>query len=144
MLLTTSLFLTLLQRQRTVIVERKIAVVSIVLAIIHFVAETVWHFAYGQYLPMLIVDYIAIGLLLYGGVRSLQTNNAAGLLCGAWGFTFCLNYRTLFSRLEEIQGGNTLQRLGVEATVLGTALFLTGALFLLTLILCHRNSRVSK
>ncbi|MEM7278645.1 MAG: hypothetical protein AAF385_11010 [Pseudomonadota bacterium] len=124
--------------------ERKIAVVSIVLAIVHFVAETVWHFAYGQFLPMLIVDYIAIGLLVYAGIRSLQTNNAAGLLCGAWGFTFCLNYRTFFWRLDEVLNGNTLQRLGVETTVLGAALFLTGTLFLLTLILCHRISRMPK
>lgn len=123
--------------------ERKIALVSIVLAVIHFIAETGWHFAFGQFLPMLIVDYIAIGLLLYGGIRSLQTSNAAGLLCGAWGFTFCLNYRTLFSRVEEVMAGNTAQRISVEIYILGSTLVLTGLLFLLTLFLCHRQSRTA-
>lgn len=117
--------------------ERKLAIFSIVVGIIHFSGETWWHFEYGQFLPMLIVDYIAVSLLLFAGVRSLQTNNAIGLLCGAWGFEFCLNYRTLFWRVEALLQESISPENEVLVYVLGVLLFGSLAAFLLTLYLCH-------
>jgi len=118
-------------------VERRLALFSIVAAIIHFVGETWVHFAFGQFLPMLIVDYIAISLLLFGGIRSLQTGNAAGLLCGAWGFTFCLNYRALFWRVEVLLEGGGTPVLETMTQVLAVLLVISMAAFLVTLVLCN-------
>lgn len=96
--------------------ETKFALLSIVFAIIHFTGETVWHFQFGQFLPMLIVDYIAVSLLLFGGIRTLRTNKAIGLLCGAWGFEFCLNYRALFNRVEKLMLGQGIGDPAVDVT----------------------------
>ena len=122
--------------ERTVL-ERRLAVFSIVAAILHFVGETWVHFAMGQFLPMLLVDYIAIGLLLFGGIRSLQTGRAAGLLCGAWGFTFCLNYRALFWRVEVLLRDGGSPALETMTQVLGGLLVVSLAAFLLSMHLCN-------
>jgi hypothetical protein len=121
-------------------VERRLALFSIVAAIVHFVGETWVHFAFGQFLPMLIVDYIAISLLVFGGVRSLQTGNAAGLLCGAWGFTFCLNYRALFWRVERLLEGGGTPVLETMTQVLAVLLVISMAAFLISLALCNPRS----
>lgn len=118
------------------ILERRLALFSIVAAILHFIGETWVHLAMGQFLPMLIVDYIAIGLLLFGGTRSLQTRQGAGLLCGAWGFTFCLNYRALFWRVGVLleEGGDAA--LETMTQVLGGLFLVSMLAFLLSLYLC--------
>jgi hypothetical protein len=117
--------------------ERRLALFSIVSALVHFIGETWVHFRFGQFLPMLIVDYIAISLLLIGGVRSLQTGNAAGLLCGAWGFTFCLNYRALFWRVEVLLEGGGTPVLETMTQVLAGLLVVSGLAFLVSLLLCN-------
>ncbi|MEM8498113.1 MAG: hypothetical protein AAF542_08825 [Pseudomonadota bacterium] len=119
--------------------ERKLAILSIVVALIHFSGETWWHLLYGQFLPMLIVDYIAVALLLFAGIRSLQSGGAIGLLCGAWGFEFCLNYRTLFWRVEVWLAGDASPQIAAEVTVLGVLLIFALAVFLTTLYLCNKQ-----
>ena len=52
--------------------ETGLAWFSLVGAFVHFVLETLYHIAFGQFLPLLIVDYIAVGLLVYAGVLSLK------------------------------------------------------------------------
>ena len=60
-------------------------------AFVHFVMETLYHFKFGQFLPLLIVDYIAVALLVYAAVLSLRVQSSAvGMLAGAWGFAACL------------------------------------------------------
>ncbi len=121
--------------------ETSLAWFSIVSAVFHFVFETLYHLRFGQFLPMLIVDYIAVSLLLYGGVLSLRVRpeSAAGLLCGAWGFTFCLAYRTFFWRLEDLLKG--LGQRGEEPDalvwVLGALLAISVAAFLFSFRLAH-------
>jgi hypothetical protein len=122
-------------------VERRLALFSIFSAVIHFIGETWVHFAFGQFLPMLIVDYIAIALLLFGGIRSLQTGAAAGLLCGAWGFTFCLNYRALFWRVEVLLEGGGTPVLETMTQVLAGLLLVSLAAFLVALALCNPRAR---
>ena len=121
--------------------ERKLAIISIVVAIVHFVGESYWHIKFGQFLPMLIVDYIAVSLLLFAGVRSLQTGRAIGLMCGAC-FEFCLNYRTFFWRVEVLLNGNASSEIESLVYLLGTLLVFTFTLFIITLYLC--NVRASK
>lgn len=115
--------------------ERRLAIFSIVAATVHFIGETWVHFAFGQFLPMLLVDYIAIGLLLFAGTRSLQTGSAAGLLCGAWGFTFCLAYRTLFWRVEVLLKGEGDATLETMTQVLAVMFVISMASFAVSLFL---------
>jgi len=118
------------------VLERRLAWFSIVSAVVHFIGETWVHVAFGQFLPMLIVDYIAITLLLFGGVRSLQTGRGAGLLCGAWGFTFCLNYRALFWRVEVLLDEGGSPELETMTRVLAGLFLVSMASFLVSLYLC--------
>ena len=104
---------------------------------LHYIGETWVHVLFGQFLPMLLVDYIAIGLLLFGGVRSLQTGQGAGLLCGAWGFTFCLNYRALFWRVEVLMNEGGTPTLETMTQVLAALLLVSMAAFFVTLHRCN-------
>lgn len=122
---------------------KKIAVLSIVLAVIHFVGETVWHFKFGQFLPMLIVDYIAVSLLIFGGYHTLKSEKAIGLLCGAWGFEFCLNYRALFLRVEKIISGVGADdpAIGATAYLLMALLSVSIIMFSITMYLCISENK---
>ncbi|MEM1145882.1 MAG: hypothetical protein AAGI88_25195 [Pseudomonadota bacterium] len=115
------------------------AAISLGFAIVHFIGETVWHLKYGQYLPMLIVDYIAIGLLLVSGSVLLKTKRSPGWLCGAWGFEFCLNYRTFFARMEVLSQGGGDAMTQFEALVLGSFLGITAIFFLLAMYFCYEH-----
>ncbi len=90
-------------------IEKILAWYSIILVVPYFALETYHYVEYGSYLPMLLVDYILMALFLLAGFFSLSPRfgSAAGLLCGAWGFAFCLNWRTLFWRLEAIASSAT-------------------------------------
>ena len=123
--------------------EWKVAILSISLALLHFVGETIWHFKFGQFLPMLIVDYIAVSLLIYGGIKTLKSNKAIGLLCGAWGFEFCLNYRTLFGRVDKLLSGVGHGNPAVDTTAYVLAILLIGSIvmFLTTIYLTSRNAK---
>lgn len=103
-------------------------VFSFAVAIVHFICETVWHFLNGQYLPMLIVDYISIGLLLYACYESKYSELYSRVLfVGAWGFTFCLFYRALFSRLESIN--NIIESLNLTVVYVGFLMLISGLMF---------------
>jgi hypothetical protein len=56
------------------------------------------------YAPFWIVDYLAVGLLLFGGLRTLRRGREAGLaaLTGGWGFTCAMFYASFFSHLQHI------------------------------------------
>jgi len=114
---------------------RKIAIFSLGIALFHFVVETTYQLLFGQFLPMLIVDYIAISLMVFAAVRALQTSGAIGLLCGAWGFLFCLNYRASFLRVHDYLEGNTA--VGLEMSFLLFMLVITGTVFGLTFYLAN-------
>ena len=75
---------------------------SVLVGLLYFVVETWYHFKFGQSLIQLIGDYISIGLLIFAGIIVMKNQNGVGLLCGAWGFTFCINYRAFAWRMEEI------------------------------------------
>ena len=124
-------------------IETKIAITSIFFAVLHFVAETLWHFKFGQPLSMLIVDYIGVSLLLYGGFQTLKSHKAVGLLCGAWGFEFCLNYRALFNRIENLRLGigHENPAIGTTAYVLALVLIISISMFLITIYLTNKNAK---
>ncbi|MEM9624204.1 MAG: hypothetical protein AAF993_21370 [Pseudomonadota bacterium] len=112
-------------------------------AIVHFIGETWVHLAYGQFLPMLLVDYIAISLLLLGALGYLRWGWGPGLICGGWGFTFCLNYRALFWRVEAMLDGSADVVITNTAYVLGAALVLSAAAFLISVLICIADAKRS-
>ena len=118
---------------------RKFAFVSIAAAVLHFVGETWWHFEFGQFLPMLIVDYIAITLILLGSTVHLRTGRSLGWLCGGWGFTFCLNYRAFFWRVEVMMSGGGTAEMQATTYVLGASLVFSVVMFLISMILCYEK-----
>ncbi|MEM7019502.1 MAG: hypothetical protein AAF512_19465 [Pseudomonadota bacterium] len=105
-------------------------------ATLHFLGETWIHLKYGQFLPMLIVDYIAISLLLLGSIGLLRWGWGPGLLCGGWGFTFCLNYRAFFWRVEAMLNGTSTTVIENTAYVLGVLLVLSSIAFLISVLIC--------
>lgn len=125
--------------------ETKFAKLSILFASIHFLGETLWHFKFGQFLPMLIVDYIAVGLLVYGGLATLKSSRTVGLLCGAWGFEFCLNYRTLFHRVGTLMSGEGHGNPAIDTTayVLAALLIVSFLMFALSIYLTKKNASIT-
>ena len=83
----------------------RFAIWSISIACLHFVLETLFTLRFGQAFVGLVPDYIAVALLIWGGLQVRRNNAALGLLCGAWGFTFCLHYRAWAWRFEEVTTG---------------------------------------
>ena len=117
--------------------ERGLAIYTLLSAAVHFTLETYHYVQYGSFLPMLIVDYICITLFVFASYVALSSRfgSAAGLLCGAWGFAFCLNYRAFFWRYEELLKGSPqgVEPMEVVASILGVTLIISGCVFLLTL-----------
>jgi hypothetical protein len=110
---------------------------SVVLAAIHLTGEMAYHFRFGQPLPGLIVDYVAVSLLCLGAWLLLARGWHAGVLCGAWGFELCLTYRSFFWRMEEIAAGTASDVTRNTAYVLGALLVLALASFACSIWLCR-------
>jgi hypothetical protein len=83
------------------------------------------------------VDYIAISLLLLGAWLLLARNWSPGVLCGAWGFEFCLTYRSFFWRVEEIYQGTASELTRKTAYGLGILLVISVISFLYSIWLCR-------
>ena len=116
---------------------------SIFAALLHFVGETWVHMLYGQFLPMLVVDYIAISLVLLGAIGFLKLGWGPGLLCGGWGFTFCLNYRAFFWRVEAMMNQTANDVIQNTAYILGVALLFSAIAFLISVIVCVKHERAA-
>jgi hypothetical protein len=123
-------------------IETSLAWFSIAGACLHFALETLYHFKFGQFLPFLIVDYIAVALLISSAVSSLRARPASssGFLAGAWGFASCLAYTAFFAFVQLY-----LQGLGpmFMVLILGVALsaaFLAFALSLLLVKTTHKGA----
>ena len=115
-------------------IETGLAWFSIAGACLHFTLETLYHVKFGQFLPFLIVDYVAITLLLSSAVSSLRVTPApsSGVLAGAWGFATCLAYMAFFGFLQSyLRGGESL----IMVFILGIALSVSCLAFALSLVL---------
>lgn len=114
--------------------ETGLAWFSLAGAFVHFVLETLYHFKFGQFLPLLIVDYIAVALLIYAAVLSLRVKplSASGMFAGAWGFATCLAYIAFFVFYQRyLQGQGPL----FMVLTLGAALLAAFVAFLVSLLL---------
>ncbi len=122
--------------------QSKFVYATLILAITYFVLETLWHFKYGQFLPFLIVDYIAISLLIYGSYKVIKFNFGIGLLCGGWGFTACMNYVALFERVNSLLQGVGIGNPAIDTTayVLAGLMLVSFGMFFVTIYFLHLES----
>lgn len=89
--------------------ETALAIITLIVALVHFTLETWFHLKWGQPLQALIVDYISVALMLTGAGRSLQLRSgrgsAAGLLAVGWAYALGFGWRSVFGRLELLATG---------------------------------------
>jgi hypothetical protein len=109
---------------------------TIFFACVHFILETLHAIVFGQSFLGLLPDYIAVGLMISGGFAAMRNDDAIGILCGAWGFAFCLHYRSWAWRYEAFLDGMATPVNEGTMYVLGATLFISALSFLITLILC--------
>lgn len=113
---------------------------SIIIGTLHFIIETWFHFEFGQSIIQLIADYLGILLLVFGGIIVLENNKGIGLLCGAWGYIFCLNYRAFAWRMDKFTIGNSTDLID-QTIILGITLIFSLAAFLYSLMLCYPSKK---
>ena len=109
---------------------------TIFFACVHFILETLHAIVFGQSFLGLLPDYIAVGLMISGGFAAMRNYDARGILCGAWGFAFCLHYRSWAWRYEAFRDSMAIPVNEGTMSVLGATLFISALSFLITLILC--------
>ena len=85
--------------------KRYFAIMTLALAFVHFVLETAYTVIVGQHFLGYLPDCIADVLLVTGAYLLIKNKHSTGVLCGAWGFTFCLHYRTWAWRFEDFMAG---------------------------------------
>jgi len=114
------------------------AIFSIVTAVIHFVLETLYTIEFGQNWAGILPDYIAVCLMFLGGISVLKNIKMVGILCGAWGFTFCLNYRAWAWRYYESSLGTSSSLVEDTMNVLLYTMFISVIAFVISLMLCYK------
>ena len=75
----------------------------------------------------------------FGGISVLKNINAKGLLCGAWGYTFCLNYRAFAWRIDSLVNQSTTNSINNALIVLGFTLVISFMAFMYSLIISYPN-----
>ncbi|MBA6155142.1 hypothetical protein H3Z83_01200 [Tenacibaculum sp. S7007] len=89
---------------------KKFSWFTIIVAILYIIGEGYFMFLYGQPHLHTLADLIAVLLLFFGGIMTLKYNNL-GIICGAWGYSFCINYRTwvwrYYAKIEGVSDAST-------------------------------------
>ena len=88
------------------------------IAILHFTLETFYTLRFGQTVAGYLPDLIAVSLLVVGATLTLKDFNAIGILCGAWGFAFCLHYRSWAWRFDDVMDGSATELIETTMYVL--------------------------
>ena len=114
---------------------RRFVIFTFCVTAIHFILESLYTIQFGQSFLGLLPDLIADALLVTGGVLVLKNPKAIGILCGAWGFTFCLHYRSWAWRFESEQEGSATTD-EITMIVLASTMFISIICFILTLLMC--------
>ena len=73
---------------------------ALIFGVVYFFYETCYHISHDQSPLALTADYISVFLLLFAGIVNLGIKRGIGLLCGAWGYTFCIMYRAFIWRMD--------------------------------------------
>ncbi len=115
---------------------KKFVIFTFCMATVHFILESLYTIQFGQSFLGLLPDLIPDALLFTGGVLVLRNSNAIGILCGAWGFTFCLHYRAWAWRFESVQDGSATDLDEITMLILGSTMIISVISFVLTLLMC--------
>ena len=107
---------------------------AIVFSLIYFIYETWYHISYDQSTLALTVDYISVFLLFTAGIVNLKSKNGIGLLCGAWGYTFCIMYRAYIWRMEAIWAKELPDYEFLQVKVLILALLVSFPAFIISFV----------
>ena len=90
---------------------KKFAWFTIIVATLYIIGEVYFMFLFEQPYLQTLADVIAVFLLYFGGIIALKNNKNLEILCGAWGFNFCINYQTwvwrYYAKLNGTSDGNT-------------------------------------
>lgn len=120
----------------------KFSVMSIVIAVVYFTLETLFTVKFGQSLMGYLPDLMAAALLLVGGTLTIKNPNAVGILCGAWGFSCCLHYRSWAWRFNDVMEGTSTELVETTMTVLMVTMPISFIAFGVTLIACLPKHRL--
>ena len=107
---------------------------AIVLGLIYFIYETWYHISYDQSNLNLTADYISVFLLLFAGITNLILKKGIGLLCGAWGYTFCIMYRAFIWRMDALEAQGLENHETLVLKVLIPALIVSFLAFIISLL----------
>ncbi|MDC0410998.1 hypothetical protein OAM23_01790 [Luminiphilus sp.] len=114
---------------------------TILLGLAHFTLETLFTLRFGQTLAGYLPDLIAAALLITGGYQAMKDRKAVGILCGAWGFTCCLHYRSWAWRFDEMMAGSSTELVNTTLYVLAATMPISFAAFGIALYLCWPKNR---
>ena len=104
------------------------------IAILHFTLETLYTFRFGQTVAGYLPDLIAVSLLIVGATLTLKDFNAIGILCGAWGFAFCLHYRSWAWRFDDVMDGSATELIETTMYVLAVTMPISIISFVITFL----------
>ena len=107
--------------------QKRFALMTLFLAFLHLVMELGYTFKLGQHFLGLLPDLLADGLLIWGSLSLIRNPRATGIICGAWGFTLCLHYRSWAWRFEDYLMGI------IDKTQLGV-MYLLAATMLISIV----------
>ena len=96
---------------------------------------------FGQTVAGYLHDLIAVALLITAGYLTIKNTNAIGILWGAWGFAFCLHYRSWAWRFDDVIAGKATQLVETTMYVLASTMPISIISFIITLILCLPKNR---
>ena len=107
---------------------------AIIFGLIYFIYETWYHISYDQSNLNLTADYIGVFLLLFAGITNLRCKKGIGLLCGAWGYTFCINYRAFIWRMDTLDAQDLENHEKLVLKLLILALIVSFVAFVISLL----------
>ena len=119
----------------------KFSIFTIFIALVHFTLETLFTIKFGQTIAGYLPDLIAVALLIIAGYLTIKDSNAIGILCGAWGFAFCLHYRSWAWRFDDVIDGTATELVETTMYVLAFTMPISIISFIITLILCLPKNR---
>ena len=109
---------------------------------VYFPVETWASWTDGLYHPYYLVDVIAMGLLLWGAIRSLRARpeKSPAVLAAAYAWTVANGWRATFARAFELLLGGSLDHGPAEMWAVSIATVTALACLILALYLVVRSS----
>ena len=108
--------------------------VAIIFGFVYFFYETWYHISFDQSNLALTADYISIFLLIFSGITNLKSKQEIGLICGAWGYTFCIMYRAFIWRMEAMWAEELPNYETLQVKVLTLALIVSFPAFIVSFV----------